>query len=289
MTARFALEGPFWRRVARRAARGPAWFVRLAAPLAGLAVCAVAPGSRRIIRGNLRRVLGRRGLVREAVDVGRTFASFASCLADALGSAAGEAAPSRTVIRGELHLQAALAVGRGIVLVTAHTAGWEVVAPVLARGQGTTLTIVEAAERDPAAAEIQDAARLAPGVRVAHAGGDPVAAIALARRLRAGGVVGVQIDRAPGAVRARAVTLFGEPARLPEGPLRLAMLTGAPLLPAFVARTGFRRYEVRVRPPLSLDRAASDADLDRAAQHLASELEAFVRAHPTQWFHFRSE
>jgi KDO2-lipid IV(A) lauroyltransferase len=226
--------------------------------------------------------------VRDAIDVGRTFVGYASCLADSLGSDAGAATPPCAVVRGELHLQDALAAGRGAVLVTAHTAGWEVVGPVLARGQGRPFTMVAAAEQDPGASAIQDAARRAPGVRVTHAGNDPVAAIALARRLRAGGLVAVQIDRAPVAARSRAVTLFGEPARVPEGPLRLAMLTGAPMVPAFVARSGFRRYEVTVRPPVVLARTATEADLDRAASHLAGELETFVRAHPTEWFHFRS-
>ena len=29
--------------------------------------------------------------------------------------------------------------------------------------------------------------------------------------------------------------------------------------------------------------------LDAAAQHLADAMQGFVRAHPTQWFHFREE
>jgi KDO2-lipid IV(A) lauroyltransferase len=263
--------------------------VRIAAPLAGLAVCAAAPGPRRAIAANLARVRGRRrASVHDAVDVARTFVSYASCLAEALGSGEGQAAPARIVVRGELHLQDALAGGRGLVLVTAHTAGWEIVGPALTLGHGRALMMVEAAERDPVAAAIQDGARTAPGVRVTHAGSDPMAAIGLARHLREGGVVALQIDRAPAEARSRAVSLFGQPARLPEGPLRLAMLTGTPLVPAFVARLGFRRYEVDVRPPLSLDRAATEAELDAAAQRLARELEAFVKAHPTQWFHFRT-
>ena len=275
--------------MARRGARGPGWFVRVAAPIAGLAVCALAGEPRRAIARNLVRVRGRRGRLREALDVGQTFINYASCLAESLGSGAEGTTPARAIVRGELFFQDALAGGHGVVLVTAHTAGWEILGAALARGRGRPLTLVVAEEGDPTAAAIQDGARLAPGVRVAHAGRDPLAALALSAQLRAGGVVALQIDRAPAAVRSRGVALFGEPARLPEGPLRLAMLTGAPIVPAFVARSGFRRYEVTVRPPLVLSRASTDADLDAAARRLATELETFVRVHPTQWFHFRSE
>jgi KDO2-lipid IV(A) lauroyltransferase len=89
-------------------------------------------------------------------------------------------------------------------------------------------------------------------------------------------------------MRARDVTLFGAPARIPEGPLRLGALTGAPLVPVFAARTGHRRYVVEVAPPVRLRRTPTDAELDAAAQAIARELERFVRARPTQWFHFRA-
>jgi KDO2-lipid IV(A) lauroyltransferase len=83
------------------------------------------------------------------------------------------------------------------------------------------------------------------------------------------------------------VTLFGSSARIPEGPLRLAALTGAPLVPVFAARSGHRRYAVHLEPPIRVPRATSAAVLDAAAQSLATSLERFVRAQPTQWFHFR--
>ena len=289
MTAALSLDGSLLRRAARWGSRGPEWFVRIAPPLVALVVCALATEPRRAIARNLRRVRGRRPALVEATDVARTFVAYASCLAETLGAGSRHAAPPRAVVRGDLHLVDALAAGGGAVLVTAHTAGWEIVGPLLARDQGRPVTIVEALESDAKAARIQDDARRVHGLHVAHAGDDPLTAIALAKQLRGGGVVALQIDRAPPAVRTRRVTMFGREARMPEGPLRLAMLTGAPLVPAFVSRTGHRGYEVSVRPPVHVARAATDADIDRAAQQIALELERFARANPTQWFHFRSE
>jgi KDO2-lipid IV(A) lauroyltransferase len=147
--------------------------------------------------------------------------------------------------------------------------------------------IAEVRVRDATARAIQDDARRASGLLVAHVGDDPLSALPLVHHLRGGGVVALQIDRAPAQIRSRPVTLFGAPASIPEGPMRLAMLTGAPLLPIFAARTGYREYEVVASAPIRLSRRATGHELDAAAQALADAMQAFVRARPTQWFHFR--
>jgi KDO2-lipid IV(A) lauroyltransferase len=285
-----SLEGSFWRNLARLgSSRGPEWFVRLSPPVVGVVACAISGDRRRSILRTLRRVRGERGAVRDAVDVARTFATYASCLAEILGAGSARGRLPEAVVWGEPHLQDALADGRGVLLATAHTAGWETVGPLLSRDHSLRVMIAEEAERDAAARAIQDDARRTHGLLVVHVGDDPLSALPLARHLREGGVVALQIDRAPRALRARDVTLFGAPARVPEGPLRLAMLTGAPLVPVFAARTAYRRYEVVVHRPVRIARTAGDAELDAAAQQLADAMQGFVRAHPTQWFHFREE
>lgn len=291
MTTALSLDGPFWRRMARWGARrGPRWFVRLAPPVIGVVVCAVAVRRRRAIVRNLRRVRGRRGPLRDAADAARTFSTYASCLTEVLAGPPGDGGVEVQVsVRGGAGVDAALALGRGLVLVTAHTAGWEVVGRLFNRHRRVDVMIVEAVEKDAASSAIQDDARRSMGLKVVHVGGDPLSALPLVRHLRGGGAVALQLDRVPLQVRSRAVTLFGEPGRIPEGPLRLAALTGAPIVPVFVARTGHRRYEVFASPAIKLDRSAGDDALSGAAQELAARLEAFVRVRPTQWFHFRSE
>jgi lauroyl/myristoyl acyltransferase len=294
MTKALSLDGPFWRRMARWGARrGPGWFVRLAPPVIGVVVCAVAVRRRRAIVRNLRRVRGRRGPFRDAADAARTFSTYASCLTEVLAgppdAERGDGTEVQVSVRGGAGVDAALALGCGLVLVTAHTAGWEVVGRLFNRHRRVDVMIVEAVEQDAAASAIQDEARRSLGLKVLHVGGDPLSALPLVRHLRGGGAVALQLDRVPPQVRSRAVTLFGEPGRIPEGPLRLAALTGAPIVAVFVARTGHRRYEVFASPPIKLDRSAGDDALNGAAQELAARLEAFVRVRPTQWFHFRSE
>ncbi|MGD0679262.1 MAG: lysophospholipid acyltransferase family protein [Polyangiaceae bacterium] len=273
--------------MARLGARGPEWFARYTPPVIGVAICALSPEPRRVILRNLRRVRGRRGHLRDSLDVARTFATYASCLAEVLAGDSPRGRAPGALVLGERHVDAALADGRGVVFATAHTAGWDLVGRLVWRHKGLRVMIVEAAERDAVARSIQDQARLGDGVSVTHVGDDPLAVLPLARHLREGGVVALQVDRVPPGRRGRDVRMFGEPARLPEGPLRLAALTGAPIVPIFAARTGHRRYTVEAYSAIRVARAAAPDELDAAAQRLADTMAHFVRANPTQWFHFR--
>jgi KDO2-lipid IV(A) lauroyltransferase len=284
-----SLDGYFWRRMARFGARGPEWFARFAPPLIGVAICAMAPAHRRAIARNLRRMRGRRGAIRDACDVARTFATYASCLTEVLGGADARGRAPEALIWGELHVDDALADGRGVLFATAHTAGWEAFGPLLWRDRRLRVLVAEARERNEAARTIQDEARREQGLVVTHVGDDPLSGLPLLKHLRKGGVVALQIDRVPAGARARRVSMFGGPGRVPEGPLRLASITGAPILPVFTARTGHRRYEVVVHSPLRVARRPSEAELDAAAQAIADGLQQFVLAHPTQWFHFREQ
>jgi KDO2-lipid IV(A) lauroyltransferase len=260
--------------------------VRFSPPVIGLAAWALAADQRRTVAENLRRVRGERGPLRDALDVAETFTTYASCLAEILSAGSARGRLPQAVIHGELNVLDAAAGGRGVLFATAHTAGWETVGPLLSRDHGMRVMIAEAPEADAGARAIQDEARRAHGLLVAHVGDDPLSALPFVRHLREGGIVALQIDRLPAGMRGREVSLFGRPAMLPEGPLRLAMLTGAPLLPIFAARTSYRRYTVVASEPIHLARRASDAELDAAAQVLASAMQAFIERHPTQWFHF---
>ena len=218
-----------------------------------------------------------------------TFSNYASCLAEVLSNDApsGPRSPE-TSHRRQHHVHDARAHGKGIIMVTAHTAGWETVGPVVARNQGLKMMIVMRPEPDERAQTLHDDARKRAGITIVHAGDDPLASLPLLRHLRTGGVVALQIDRVAPGLRTREVDLLGERTRMPEGPLRLAQVSGAPILPVFCARIGYRKYVVELYESRLVPRHASEAELDEVAQHLADSLGEFLRSHPTQWFHFGS-
>jgi KDO2-lipid IV(A) lauroyltransferase len=283
-----ALDGLFWRRVAHLGACwAPSWFVRCSPPVIGVAIAAAMPEQRRALSAQLARARGPASVLRDAFDVGRTFANFASCITEVLATGSKNGAVPEARIHGRPHVEELLASQSGIIFATAHTAGWESLGALLARQHLKRVMIIMQRERNEGARRLQDSMREAQeGVRVVHVGDDPLASLPVMRHLRDGGVVALQIDRVPPGMCARSVRLFGRKGAIPEGPLRLAQLTGAPIVPVFSARTGHRRYSVYLHEPVVVARKATTDALDAAAQQLADALGEFVSANPTQWFAF---
>jgi KDO2-lipid IV(A) lauroyltransferase len=83
---------------------------------------------------------------------------------------------------------------------------------------------------------------------------------------------------------------FGAPARMPDGAVRLALRTGAPLLLVYGCREpgwgpGNRaRFRLCITPPVPLVRTGdAQADIRLGVQTLAGRLEALIAAHVDQW------
>ena len=282
-------ERLFWRKLAHwGATKGPTWWVRYSPPLFGWAAAALVPSARHAVKRNLRRARGDAPLLRDARDVLATFGTYASCLAEVLSNdVPGGPPPCAARIHGELWMRRAIAEKKGVIIVTLHSAGWESAGPMFAQHLNLRIVIVMEPEPDQRAMKIQDHAREAAGVTVAHVGDDPFASIPLLHHLKGGGAVALQLDRAVAGMRTRRVEFLGEHIDMPEGPLRLAQASGAPIVPVFTARLGFRNYLIEAFPAIHVGRQAKEADFERIAQDLADRMATFVRAHPTQWFNFR--
>jgi KDO2-lipid IV(A) lauroyltransferase len=284
----FASDGELWRRLAHfGAAHLPEWWMRYSPPFFGLAAAAFVPDARRAVLANLRRIRGDGTPLRDALEAGQTFANYASCLSEALAYGSKNEGVPELLLPGKHHMTDALADGKGAIIATAHTGGWDVAGPVFGHDHQVDLVMVMERERHPGAGRLNDDARLAGGLSFVHVGEDPLASLPLLRHLRHGAVVAIQIDRAPRSMRAREVRLFGARAKIPEGPVRLAQVTGAPIVPMFCRRLGFRSYMLEVLPALRVARHADEASLDAACQHITDAMADFLRRHPTQWFHFR--
>lgn len=280
-------DGDLWRRAAAFGSqRGPWWLLRYSPPLIGLAWWALLPTLRHAVRDNLVRVRGDRGRLRDAVDSARTFTTFAGCLAETLAHGSANDAEIQVRLEQPLHLYRAVREQQGVILATAHTGGWEAAGQLLARELGIEVMAVMRRERDDAAGSRQDRARSSARFTIAHVGDDPLEALPLLRHLKRGGAVAMQLDRVPAGMRSVAVRMFGGPGRIPEGTLRLAQVSGSPIVPVFCARLGFRHYLVHADPPLFVDRRADDAALAAQAQLLAGAMARFVERYPTQWLNF---
>ncbi len=284
----FAHDGVFWRRMASLGAqRLPKWWVRYSPPLFGALAAVALPAARHTVRKNLRRIRGPRPLWRDVIDTTQTFTTYAGCLAETLAIGSKNQVSPEVDVYGREHMHAAVAENRGVILLTMHTGGWEVAGPILAEHTQLDVVVVMEGERDERARALHDRAREHAGVRLIHVGPDPLAALPLVRHLTdRHGAAAMQIDRVPPSGRVVHVKLLDHDGVLPEGPFRLAQLTGAPLIAVFCARTGFRQYTFHAHRARHLPRRPTSAELGAIAQGVADDMTKFLREHPTQWFEF---
>ncbi len=110
-----------------------------------------------------------------------------------------------------------------------------------------------------------------------HTGGDRPPFEVLCERLRANRVVCLMADRDLTRSGVQ-VDFFGEPTRMPAGPARLALETGAVLLPAHLwfEPDG---WGMQVYPPIDV----SSGDVGVSIQALADVFAANIAAHPADW------
>src|SRR5689334_1462096 len=266
------------------ALRGPQALVRFSPGPIGAAFGLALPDVRQRIVSDLRRVHGGRGAWREQLDAMDTLANYAACFAESMAAGRSDARP-RVKVAGEQGLRDALAAG-GVVLVTAHVGPWELTAQLLGSELAADVVLVMEPEPNAEARALQDESRGTRGLRVLHIGSHPTDALPLIKHLKQGGVAALQLDRVPPSGRVLSVSLFGQAFEVPEGPFRLAGLSGAKVVPVFARRIGFFDYELTIAEPISMGRRPSDEELVAAAQRAANVMQAFVQQSPTQWFHF---
>ena len=239
------------------------------------------PAERARVRANVAHVRPHASAAERDALVAEIFRHFAICFADLISTNRSEAQPDRLVTRieGDEHLLAAVAEGRGLVLVTAHLGNWELGGRLLAARLRRPTHVVVAAEADP---RVERFLRGGPSpVRFVRRG-DPTAMVPLVGALRRGEIVALQGDRALGTRGDALVDFFGEPAPFPLGPFVLGRAAAVPVVPAFCLLDRDLRYMVVIARAIHVTANGEAAAL---AQWVAV-LEAMIRRAPEQWFNF---
>lgn len=290
----------YWLAIAPLAARLPASLAyRIACRRGDLCFRYRAEKRSEIVR-NLRQVLGDELGHEEAEHLAREFFRMTSCEVIDVMRLRGRARPLEKLveIRGREHLDAALAVGKGAILCTAHFGSCSS-ASALLHVSGYPLTAVgrtswkydagiSSTERrlwDFVYARRLQRHRQRPNIEP-WPGRLKVAAQATVA-LRANEVVTISSDAAPlDAEQARAVEMpfLGRQARLLPGVVGLARLTGAPVLMMFVYRSADYRHQVlEISPPMSLE-----GDTVTAFGHCVAAINAAVKKSPAEWVYWAS-
>ena len=178
---------------------------------------------------------------------------------------------------GGEHVAAALDAGRGAILALPHSGNWDMAGVWLTNTHGRFATVAERLKPESLYKRFLDY-RESLGFEVLPlTGGARPPFEVLAERLRGNGLVCLMSDRDL-TKSGVGVDLFGEPTRLPAGPAKLAMATGAALLPVH----SYYEPDVTVTA-ISGPLDTSSGDVTAVTQTLADQFGANIAAHPADW------
>jgi hypothetical protein len=256
-------------------------------PLYGIAIYffLFAPTARRHSQRYLRLALGRESRARDRF---RQILSFATTIHDRVYLINGQFEKFEITLEGEALVLAQAELGQGAMLVGAHMGSFEVMRSLgrQRRGINVAMAMYEENARKINAVLAAINPRLKSDIVPL---GRIDAMLNIAERLDRGAFVGVLADRTLGREPVQAVTLLGERAYLPTGPMRAAAILRCPVYFMTGLYRGKNRYHVvfaRVAD-FSVPAVGSRAVAVHAAiERYAAVLEKYCRSDPYNWFNF---
>jgi predicted LPLAT superfamily acyltransferase len=244
-----------------------------------------APDARRHSRRYLRLALGRAPRARDRF---RQILSFATTIHDRVYLINGQFELFDIALEGESLLLAQASSGRGAMLMGAHMGSFEVmhclgrrrnelhVAMAMYEENARKINATLAAINPKLVADIVSLGRID-------------AMINIAERLDRGAFVGVLGDRTLGSEPVHAVTVLGERAYLPTGPMRAAAILRCPVFFMAGLYRGGNKYHVvfeRVADFSAIAAGSRDAAVHSAIERYAAVLDHYCRSDPYNWFNF---
>ncbi|WP_242662873.1 phosphatidylinositol mannoside acyltransferase [Mycobacterium mantenii] len=180
-------------------------------------------------------------------------------------------------VLGRDHIEAALAGGRIAVIALPHSGNWDMAGVWLAQTHGTFTTVAERLKPESLYRRFI-AYRERLGFEVLPlSGGERSPFDVLCDRLRDNRVVCLMAERDLTRTGVQ-VDFFGEPTRMPAGPAKLAIATGADLLPAHCWFDG-PGWGVSIHPPLD----CTGGDVKAITQAMADQFEKNIATYPQDW------
>jgi KDO2-lipid IV(A) lauroyltransferase len=187
---------------------------------------------------------------------------------------------SRLSLHGAEHIDAALRLGKGLILTTMHLGNWELSGLLLSLS-GYPITTVAGTQLTKGWSDQIKAFKERYGIRMVSS---EHSMRSLYRDLQSNRIVVLHID---GDVYSTGVEIefLGRTVTVPRGPARLSRAVGAPTAFAYCRRTADCRLQVHIESPQPPPH--SDEDEHRVTEHHVRRLEKCVLEDPGQWCIFR--
>jgi KDO2-lipid IV(A) lauroyltransferase len=172
----------------------------------------------------------------------------------------------------------------GAVILTAHFGNWELLAYVQGL-LGHPITLVHRPMHNPIFDVAITAIRERAGTRPIK---KKAAAKEALRVLKQHGMLVITSDQNQTERFGVFIDFFGKAACTSPGAARLAMLTGAPVYPAFLVREGEGpRHRIEILPEVEMVRTGDrEADIRINTQRCSDIIEDMIRRYPEQWIWF---
>jgi KDO2-lipid IV(A) lauroyltransferase len=197
------------------------------------------------------------------------------------GKARPESLQALIECEGLEHLEAAEKSGRGVILFTGHIGAWELSSFGLSLF-GHPLSFLVRRIDNPKVEELIDRSRTRRGNCTID---KRSAAREMLQLLQAGGTLGILVDLNTLDREGIFVDFFGRPASTTFVLAKLALRTGALVLPVFAPWDEQRkRFVLKIGRPLEFTSTGDEQeDVRRFTQLFTSVVEKYVRAYPDQW------
>lgn len=184
-------------------------------------------------------------------------------------------------VEGKEHFDRAYERGRGVLFFTGHFGSWEIfnlVPPSFGFGMNILVRRID----NPLVENYVDSLRTRFGAKTLD---KKTSARTMFRVLQQGELLGVLADLNAQEREGVFVDFFGQAASTTTGLARLALRTGAAVIPAFVIwQEDKGKYLLKLEPEVEYEKTADDEESVRElTQKVTKVIEKYVRAHPEQW------
>jgi len=222
------------------------------------------------------------------IDLWRHFFTFATTVLDRVYFIGGRFGDFDVEVKGKERFDAALARGRGCLLLGAHLGSFEALR-ALGSAHQLFVNVVMYEENAANIAEVLND-QLDPALRgrvIVPGTMDTV--LRISECLARGEAVAMLGDRPAGSDKTVSCRFFGRDAVFPQGPLLLALRLRVPVYLFAGLYKGGKRYLIHFEPLCdepNANRAEQDAWTREWTQRYADRIEHFCRVAPYNWFNF---
>jgi len=169
--------------------------------------------------------------------------------------------------------------GRGVIVMTGHLGNWELCGALLGIW-GYDMSVVGKRIYYEKYNDLVVKARLEKGVSTIYQDESPKKIL---QHLKKGNLIGFVADQDVERLEGVFVDYFGKPSFTPIAPVRLAQISGSPIIMGALIREGDRYRLIYDREPTRVPKDASKEDVARYTQQWSKFLEGVIRSYPDQW------